>query len=203
MLTLDHLAVAAGTLEAGRAYVEEALGVALEPGGQHAHFGTHNMLLGLEDGLYLELIAVDPGAPRPGYARWFDLDRFDGRPRPQVWISRTQDLPGFVEKYPQAGEPVALERGDLRWRMAVPESGILPYDNAFPAVIQWDCDAHPAAKLPASGCRLERMIVSHPEAGRLQQELAEVLHDARIVFEAGPPALRYEIATPSGLKVLE
>ena len=48
MLKLDHFAVAAETLEAGRAYAEEALGVTLRPGGQHAHFGTHNMLLGFE-----------------------------------------------------------------------------------------------------------------------------------------------------------
>lgn len=78
MLELDHLAVAAETLEDGREAVETALGVRLQPGGQHPHFGTHNMLLGLEDGLYLEVISIDPAAPKPGYARWFDLDRFEG-----------------------------------------------------------------------------------------------------------------------------
>ena len=76
MLELDHLAVSGETLEAGRAHVEDALGVTLQPGGQHRHFGTHNLLLGLEDGLYLEVITVDPSAPDPDYPRWFDLDRF-------------------------------------------------------------------------------------------------------------------------------
>ena len=77
MLQLDHLAVAARDLDEGRAVVEAALGVTLQRGGRHARFGTHNLLLGLEDGLYLEVIAIDPDAPGPDEARWFDLDRFD------------------------------------------------------------------------------------------------------------------------------
>lgn len=203
MLELDHLAVAAATLEEGREAVETALGVRLQPGGRHAHFGTHNMLLGLEDGLYLEVIAIDPAAPRPAYPRWFDLDRFSGWARPQVWICRTEDLAGCIARFPQAGTPVALERGDLRWQMAVPESGVLPYDNAFPAVMEWQCDGHPAARLAPSGCSLKRVVVRHPQAGALDAELMPVLRDERVVFEDGPEALRYEIETPFGLRALE
>ncbi|HCV79405.1 VOC family protein, partial [Pseudomonas oryzihabitans] len=51
---LDHLVIVAPTLAAGARYVEERLGVALQPGGQHARMGTHNLLLGLGDG-YLEV----------------------------------------------------------------------------------------------------------------------------------------------------
>ena len=65
-MRLDHLAVAAESLGVGRAVVEDQLGLRLQDGGRHAHFGTHNLLLGLEDGLYLEVIAVDPDAPAPG-----------------------------------------------------------------------------------------------------------------------------------------
>lgn len=202
-LALDHLAVAAETLEEGTEAVEAALGVTLQPGGQHAHFGTHNRLLGLADGLYLEVIAIDPDAPAPEYPRWFDLDRFAGRPRPQVWICRTDDLDGFVAAHPGAGQAVALARGDLRWRMAVPETGVLPYDNAFPAVIEWQGEAHPAARLAASGCALRRLVVAHPEAAALGRELADGLSDARVVLEPGAPALRAEIDTPNGLRVLE
>lgn len=202
MLRLDHFAVAAETLEEGRAYAEEALGVELRPGGQHAHFGTHNMLLGLEDGLYLEVIAIDPEAPAPGYARWFDLDRFTGRPRPTNWICNTPDLGAVVERFPQAGGPVPLARGKLRWQMAVPQDGRLPWDNLFPAVIEWQCAQHPAQMLPASGCRLDRLVVTHPEAEALEDALAPVLSDARVVFETGAAALRAELTTPRGACVL-
>lgn len=203
MLELDHLAVAACTLEEGRDAVEQALGVRLQPGGRHAHFGTHNMLLGFEDGLYLELIAIDPTAPAPGHARWFDLDRFEGPPKLNNWICRSDALEADVARFPDAGQPVALTRGDLNWRMAVLDTGVLPYDNLFPALMQWDCADHPVQRLQASGCALARLSVSHPAAGELAGALAPVLRDDRVRFEPGPPGLRAEIRTPGGLRVLE
>lgn len=72
MLTLDHIAMVGETLEEAAHAVETALGVAMQTGGQHARFATHNRLLGLADGLYLEAIAIDPGAPQPACPRWFD-----------------------------------------------------------------------------------------------------------------------------------
>lgn len=204
MVELDHLAVAAETLEAGRAHVEQALGVALQPGGTHARFGTHNMLLGLEDGLYLEVIAVDPNAPAPQSARWFDLDRFAGPPRVSNWICRCDDLDAALARSPEgSGAPVALERGDLRWRMAVPGDGILPFGGCFPALMQWQGAGHPAARLAPSGCRLERLVLSHPRAGALRTALAPLLDDARLVVEEGPAAaLVAEFDTPHGRRSL-
>ncbi len=202
MLELDHLAVSAETLEDGRAYVEEALGVALQPGGQHAHFGTHNVLLGLEDGLYLEVITIDPTASAPACPRWFDLDRFAGKPRISNWICRAKNLIATVARHPGAGHPVALERGDLRWKMAVPDSGILPFDGMFPALIEWSGTAHPAQRLRASGCRLTRLTICHPDAARLQSALATELADDRIAIEEGERGFCAELATPSGPRVL-
>lgn len=203
MLQLDHLAIAAQTLEAGRDAVERALGVRLQPGGQHPHFGTHNLLLGLEDGLYLEVIAIDPTAPKPDYARWFDLDRFAGSPRLNNWICRTDDMARTLVKLPQAGKPIALSRGDLRWQMAVPEDGILPFDGLFPALIEWQCETHPAGLLRASGCRLQRLTVRHPQAGNLKAQIGDGFTDDRVSFEAGPVGLRAEFITPAGIRILQ
>lgn len=202
MLELDHIAIACEDLEEGRVWVEEVLGMSLQAGGQHAHFGTHNMLLGLEDGLYLEVIAIDPDAKPPNYPRWFDLDRFSGRPRPAIWICRTESLQSAISAYDNAGEPVALTRGDLRWQMAVPRSGILPYDNMFPALIEWQSSPHPAARLSPSGGRLKQITVSHPDAEALETELRVNFLDARVVFEQGEAALQYVFDTPAGERVL-
>ncbi len=202
MLELDHLAVAAETLDAGRAHVEEELGVAMQPGGQHAHFGTHNVLLGLDDGLYLEVIAIDPTAPAPGYPRWFDLDRFAGEPRISNWICRTKSLPDLAEKYPSAGQPVALQRGDLQWSMAVPENGVLPFDGGFPALIEWAGDIHPAQRLNASGCRLQRLTVMHPHVDALRDALSADLCDDRLAFEVGPAGFHAAVSTPHGHRSL-
>ncbi len=199
-MELDHFAIAANTLAEATAHVEEALGVPMQPGGEHAVFGTHNRLLGLADGLYLEAIAIDPEATPQRQPRWFDLDRFEGAARISNWICRSSDLDGTLAALPMdAGAPVSLTRGDLSWQMAVPKSGILPYHNIFPALIQWQ-GPHPAPRLTQQGCSLRRLVVSHPEA----QALAELLplDDARVVFEPGPAALRAEIDTPHGLRHL-
>lgn len=201
-LQLDHIAICATHLESGVDYVQSELNVALRPGGKHPHFGTHNRLLGLSDDIYLEVISVDPDAPQPNRPRWFDLDRFQGPPRFANWICRTNNIAEIATAHPDAGKPVALSRGELSWQMAVPDSGVLPYDNCFPAVIEWDGKAHPANLLPKSGCRLHRLIVSHPSAYKLQKRLTPMLTDERIGFSSGPPGLIAEIKTPSGLRVL-
>lgn len=202
-MRLDHLAVSAGTLAEGAAAVEAALGVALAPGGVHPLMGTHNRLLALGD-LYLEVIAADPAAPAPAWPRWFDLDRFSGPPRLSNWIVACDDLEAEIARGPDGvGSPLALERGDLRWRMAVPASGRLPFDDAFPALISWQGPAHPAQRLPEAGVRLIRLEVVHPEAEALAAALAGRLADPRVVLVPGPaPALRAEFDTPSGLRHL-
>ena len=200
-MELDHLAVAAATLDEATEMIETALGVTLQPGGQHPVFGTHNRLLGLDGGLYLEAIAIDPAAPHPGRARWFDLDRFTGPARLCNWICRTGDLDATLDALPKGvGTPLQLSRGDLRWRMAVPGDGRLPFDNMFPALIQWQGALHPGAMLAASGCALRRLVVAHPEADNLRDSLP--LNDPRVVYETGPAALMAEIDTDNGLKVL-
>jgi hypothetical protein len=205
MIYLDHIAVAGTTLEEATEAVETTLGVALQPGGQHDVFGTHNRLLGLADGLYLEAIAADPSAPTPTRPRWFDLDRFAGPPRLTNWICRTDDIEAALATLPDGvGAPVSLRRGALSWQMAVPADGRLPFDNLHPALIQWGSPVLPGDSLAASGCRLNRLIITHPDALTLAQVLANVFNDDRVVFERGAqPALHAEFETPHGVRTLE
>lgn len=196
-LEFDHLAVAGETLEDAVSSVENTLGLSLSRGGQHPHFGTHNFVMSLGGMEYLEVIAIDPSATPIASPRWFDLDRFKGEPRLSNWICRVDDIAAVP---PHVGDPVALTRGDLKWTMAVPTDGILPYDNCFPALIEWQ-GPHPALRLPDVGARLERLTISHPEALMLSKELP--IFDKRLSFEPGPAGLHAEIATPHGLRVLE
>jgi hypothetical protein len=195
----DHLAVSAETLAAGGAHVEALLGVALEPGGAHPAFGTHNRLLSLGPRAYLEVIAVDPDAPPPDRPRWFDLDRFSGPPRLTNWIVRVDDLAAAQAAGAAPGAILDLERGRYRWRMAVPEDGVLPHDNLHPAVIEWR-GPHPAEALPDRGCRLARLILRHPEPERLAG--LPGADDGRVRIEAGPAGLSALIDTPRGARWL-
>lgn len=203
-LGFDHIAVSAETLAAGVEAVEAALGLPLAGGGQHPHMATHNRLIGMGD-LYLEVIAADPGQPRPGWPRWFDLDNFTGRPRLTNWVAASADLAGDLAICPEGtGKPVALQRGDYRWQMAIPPDGKLPFDGAFPALIQWEGPLHPARALPDCGLRLIRLEIAHPEARALDRALAPLFRDPRIVFVDGPAkALRARFDTPHGLRILE
>ena len=197
MLTLDHLAISAETLDAGVQAVEAALGVKLSGGGQHPHMATHNRLLGLGD-LYLEVIAIDPTAPAPAWPRWFDLDHFSGPPRLTNWVAATADLTAALAVAPPGtGTPAALSRGPYRWQMAVPATGKLPYGGAFPALIQWDPPHHPTQALPDPRVRLTRLEIAHPRAAALRAALP--LSDPRLIIVPGPAkALRATFATPHG-----
>jgi hypothetical protein len=191
---LDHLAIAAPTLAAGARWLEDLLGVPLSEGGRHAAMGTHNRLLSLGPDLYLEVIAIDREAPAPGRARWFGLDRFSGDPRLHAWILATD----AITTAPQtAGAPLALSRGDLRWQMAVPEAGALPLDGMHPAYIAWETGAHPAARLPDRGVRLQSLTVRHPAPEALRRACAG-LADPRVSLAQGPAGLHARLRTPRG-----
>ncbi|MBV0913923.1 VOC family protein [Anianabacter salinae] len=194
---LDHIAISATTLAEGVSQVEDALGVALGPGGRHPVMGTHNRLLGMGP-TYLEIIAIDPDAPGPDHPRWFDLDRFTGTPRLTNWIVRTDDLVASLDALDvDAGAPLAVTRGDLRWLMAVPQDGRLPFDAAFPALIEWQ-GPHPTDRLEDSGCRLRALEVIHPEAEALRAALAPLGLPVAVTVSQGPRAFRAEIGTPHG-----
>jgi len=204
MIKLDHLAISTMTLRDGVAHVEDTLGVSLAPGGEHAAMGTHNRLLSLGPDIYLEVIAINPAAPHPGRPRWFDLDNFAGPPRLTNWVAQTDDLNGALALAPNGrGTPMALKRGDLSWRMAVPEDGKLPFDGAFPALIEWQGHAHPAARLPDQGCRLVALEITHPRADNLREALGTVMENIDLtVLQGAAKSIRAEITTPHGARIL-
>lgn len=203
MLALDHIAISAASLDDGAAWVEMALGVPLAGGGKHPHMGTHNRLLSLGD-LYLEVIAIDPQAEKPAHPRWFDLDHFQGAPRLTNWICRTDDLDAALAAAPPGtGTATDLQRGDYRWRFAVPASGRLPFDDGFPALIQWQGDLHPARTLRDHGIRLLGLDISHPQADALGLALKGQLSDPRVRVHLGPyRSFRATFQTPHGIRVL-
>jgi len=177
-LALDHLVVAARTLEGGAAWLEARLGVAPVAGGKHAGMGTHNLLLSLGPGAYLEIIAIDPQAPAPARPRWFSLDdpamraRLAKAPGLAHWVVRTGDLAAARASLGErVGEVLDLERGDYRWRIGVPADGLLPEGGAFPTLIEWQGDRHPAATLPDAGCRLEWLVIRSPRAEAIEADL--------------------------------
>ena len=221
---LDHLVVLADTLDAGAAGCEQTLGVTPAPGGAHPLFGTHNRLLAIGGDAfalaYLEIIAVDPdaprGAPAAGRRRWFDMD--DAALRAQVrengprlihWVARVPDLAqaslALAALEIDRGEWLQASRdtprGRLEWQITVRPDGQRLFGGCLPTLIQWGA-RHPAAELAPSGVRLQALALRHPQAALLAQALAAVgLRDVA-VDTADQPELRATLATPRGAVTL-
>lgn len=205
MLFLDHITVAAKNLAEGVAYVERALGVPMSGGGAHPLMATHNKFLRLGEGLFLEVIAPDPEA-KTSRPRWFALD--DPRthealahsPKLMVWVARTPDIVASLAAMPQAARPdITVTRDGLSWLISVPPDGSMPFDGAFPTLIEWPQGVHPASRLPDLGCSLVALEVTHPDAELIRSSLKGFLDDPRISFRVdATPALKAVIRTPSG-----
>ncbi len=179
-MRLDHLAIAAETLEEGVAWAQDRLGTVFQGGGKHERYGTHNKLAALHGGIYLEVIAIDPAANSDG-PRWFGLDDFSGPPRLVNWICEPDVLQPLLVHGMQS---VPMSRGDLRWDMGVPPDGSLPMGGGFPTVLSWHTDAPPGVLLGSSRLVLEELIVRHPKALEIAAQLAGVLKDDRVTFRA-------------------
>lgn len=55
---LDHLVLAGASLQRGAPPLQRVLGTELAGGGQHARMGTHNRLLRVGEGVYLNLLGL-------------------------------------------------------------------------------------------------------------------------------------------------
>lgn len=215
--TLDHLVVAASTLDEGVAWCERTLGITPGPGGQHPLMGTHNRLFSIASEnfplAYFEIIAIDPLAPAPARRRWFDLDDTNLQARlrrngPQLvhWVARVDDAHAAVAALRaqklDRGEVIAASRptpqGLLQWQITVRPDGQRLFDGLLPTLIQWGT-VHPAARMPDSAITLLSIELQHPQA----QALAGACHTiglAGMPVQVGSTAqLRARLQTPKGV----
>ncbi|HMO44835.1 MAG TPA: VOC family protein [Rubrivivax sp.] len=214
MNEVDHLVVAAATLEQGAQWCERVLAATPTAGGKHAGMGTHNRLLAVGSTAfpqaYLEIIAHDPDAPAPARPRWFGLDdaalllRLRERPRLLHVVARGTHIETTLEALRvlglDAGQPVAAERasahGVFRWRIAGRSDGRLLCGGALPTLIEWQ-GMHPAQHLPASGVALRALHLG--DFGGLSAPVAAALALQGVPCSADGAALQAEFDTPRGM----
>ena len=179
---LDHLVVGAATLDQGVGFIRDLCGVTMPFGGIHPRMGTHNHLTRLGEGIFLEVIAIDPQASRPEEPRWFGLDdpaqqaRLAERPRLIAWVAGVPSLSALGPAIGPFGRPRELTRGDLAWQIAFPQNGQMT-DGVLPALIEWPPGLHPSARMADQGLRFERLRLHHPEPARIRDALASVRVD--------------------------
>ncbi|MDZ4101030.1 MAG: VOC family protein [Hydrogenophaga sp.] len=217
---IDHLVVAARTLDEGVAWCEDTLGVTPGPGGEHLLFGTHNRLLKLDDGSdrppYLEIIAINPQAEPTrgaGLKRWFDLDDVALQARlakdgPQLvhWVASVPDIDAALAALQgigiQRGPVVSASRdtphGLLQWRISVRDDGQRLFNGVLPTLIQWGA-MHPTQHMPASGITLHQLRLRHTGAAGLRAALQALGLAGMSVVDGheGPASLVASLDTPA------
>lgn len=206
---IDHLTITAPNLEVGAEFVSQTLGVMPQRGGEHLRMGTHNLLLRLGDALFLEVISPNPEAPRPERARWFALDNLtaEASPRLATWVARTTDIHTTVTGSSEAlGLIEPMARGTLNWLITIPADGSLPLGGIAPALIEWQAEPHPAAKLQDSGLSLHKLELCHPEPDQIAGLLKSIECQGPVsvspVSKGAAPYLVAHINTPTGPRTL-
>jgi len=202
---IDHIVIGCDTLEAGQAALEPTLGFAVPSGSKHTAMSTHNCVCQSGNESFLELIAIDPGAPSPGRTRWFTLDdpatqaRLAIGPQALTWVVGTDDLDATVANSPvDLGEIVHFERAGRTWRLTVREDGSLPEGGLVPGFIEWSPGPHPSTGQQDLGLTLKNVVLSHPEPGHLEETLRALKIDHLAAVSEGARALAFDLDTPQG-----
>ena len=217
---VDHLVVLAADLASGVEWCARALGITPTAGGEHPLMGTHNRIFNVSSPAhpraYLEIIAINPGAPKaiPTSARrWFDMD--DANLQAQVaqhgpqlihWVASVPDVAAACTALSaldmDRGAVITASRptphGLLQWRITVRDDGLRLMDGCLPTLIQWGA-VHPCDSLPASGVQLEQLALQHPQAATLQAACTAVGVAASVLVTPGAaPRLSAQLSTPRG-----
>ena len=227
---IDHLVVAAHSLQQGVEWCEATLGITAAAGGEHEKYGTHNRLFKIATPAfpvaYFEIIAINPDAvieKKPPPTRWFDLDNkqlqaeLAKSPRLIHFVANT----GSIQDARHAWKDQGIDRGPiihasrktpkglLQWQITVRPDGDRLFNGTLPTLIQWGkpeaadpMQLHPRNHLPRSGVSLKSLSVSHPSASKIKAAYDAIMLGNIDVME-GPANIVATLQTPKGLVTLE
>jgi hypothetical protein len=227
---IDHLVVAAHSLQQGVEWCEATLGIPPAAGGEHEKYGTHNRLFKIATPAfpvaYFEIIAINPDAvieKKPPPTRWFDLDNkqlqaeLAKSPRLIHFVANT----GSIQDARHAWKDQGIDRGPiihasrktpkglLQWQITVRPDGDRLFNGTLPTLIQWGkpeaadpMQLHPRNHLPRSGVSLKSLSVSHPSASKIKAAYDAIMLGNIDVTE-GPANIVATLQTPKGLVTLE
>jgi hypothetical protein len=195
---IDHILLGIDDLDRGMKAFEEATGVKPVSGGKHPR-GTHNALVSLGDGTYVEIIAVQKGIEPPedfaGLAQLHTLT-------PIGWAVSSQDsaqlrsrleAAGMAVTDPAPGSRTTPAGKTLSWQTF----GLKDNFEEAPFFIVWSAQtAHPSTTSPG-GCRLQQWRIAGPHQKNLEQ-LRRTLELRVEVAEAKATAMRLSLTCPKG-----
>ena len=119
------------------------------------------------------------------------------------WVARTADIDAAAARLPDLGVPTVMARGDMTWRITIPDDGHRPGRGLVPTLIQWPGPQHPTDRMADSGCRLVAVAGEHPEPALVRAELATLgLSETMKVTYGKSPRIAAMIRTARGVATL-
>lgn len=204
---IDHLIFTAPDLVSGMDEVERLLGLRPVVAGQHPLWGTHNALLSLGKGIYLEVVAPDPSLALGERGLWL-AEYFGLGSQLSTWAFRkaaihkslqiaqqNQIAIGLIEK----GQRQKPDGSTLSWQLSDPY--MLGYEGGLPFLIDWGDSLHPSLAVPSVG-ELLSLKVQHPDDQALREAMQTL--EISVPVQAGNQyKLSAEIKTADGMVLLE
>lgn len=195
---IDHIMLGIDDLDRGVKAFEEATGVKPVYGGKHPR-GTHNALVSLGDGTYLEIIAVQKGSKPPDdYAGLAQLHTLT----PIGWAVSSKDSAQLRSRLQAAGMAVTDPSPGSRTTPAGKTLSWQTFDlkdnfEEAPFFIVWSAQTpHPSTTSP-TGCTLQQWRIAGPHQKNLEQ-LRHTLELRVDVADAKATAMRLALACPKG-----
>ena len=210
---IDHLVIGASTLIQGVNFVADILGVEMPYGGTHSKMGTHNHLMQIGDGVFIEVIAINWEIDPPGRPRWYGLDdpfirqQIEKQPALLTWVVNTRNINELIRMANfSLGKAELISRGNLSWHFGLPEDGRLLAGGMLPYAIEWKTDRHPSANMADLKCRFHSLEIYHTYSRWLQSALTSIgaldLVKIKTLPKDQAPYMIAKINTPYGNKEL-
>ncbi|SIN61147.1 Glyoxalase-like domain-containing protein [Parasphingorhabdus marina DSM 22363] len=192
---VDHILLAVPDLASGSADLGEMLSVEPTPGGEHPDLGTANSLVGLGEGIYLEIIGPASRDNRGGFAERLaklthpELIGFAVQTRNIEAVREAAKAAGMTTGEIRAGSRKTPDGTMLQWRtMSVIDPA---HDFLVPFFIDWGGTPHPSAT-SVGGPQLISWEVGHPAPEDLQK-IYDALGIGITIVTAPKPFLRAQI----------
>ncbi len=208
---IDHLLFGTPDLDQGIETIQARLGVQPAYGGQHPGIGTHNALVALGTGTYLEIIAPDPKQNVPASRIPYGLAQLEV-PRLITWAVRPHNWDTYQAQLATLGLTAAVRDRDrtrpdgerLAWRsVQLPSPAIVQgvdVTGLIPFALVWQTAAHPSATAPGE-LDLQSLTLQHPDLAVLQHVATAMDLPVR-TEQTAQPGLVAMIRTPAGIVLL-
>ena len=195
---IDHILLGIDDLDRGMKAFEQSTGLKPVYGGKHPG-GTHNALVSLGDGTYLEILALQKGVTDAGeFAGLEQLKTLTPigwavSSRDSVQLRERLSAAGMAVTEPEPGSRTTATGSTLSWQ----SFGLKENFEEAPFFIVWSAQTpHPSTTSP-SGCKLQQWQIASPRVDKLEQ-LRRTLELRVDVAEAKATSLRLSLSCPKG-----